>query len=52
MKYVKETSQEQRILTSVLKETSCQRHAQEELPLEKEFHYPLNKWLVGILGPV
>lgn len=46
------TSQKQRILISVLKETRCQRHAQEELPLEKESQYPLKKWLIGILEPV
>ena len=46
------TNREQCILTSVLKETSSQRHAQEELRLEKESQYPLNKWLIGILEPI
>jgi len=52
MKHVTEKSQEQRILTSVLKEKSYQRHAQEELPLEKVPKYPLKLWLIGILEPV
>jgi hypothetical protein len=52
MKTGQNTSQEQRILSSVLKETSFQRHAQEELLLEKESHYPLKKWLIGILEPI